>query len=368
MDEKEYYREVKDYEKKLQKILKDVNLSYPKPLNSREERKKFFKAIADDTKYNPQFRYEQREYDDNVILELKKLKKEIKVRNDLYGFKKLLKDKIDEKINTILLYKYWGHEKCFPYNEKVMGKPNFLLLLKAKKFCRNFKREKVRFTRISSRKLGNELKKEVKRLTRLKVRVEYPQLANKLNISPIDRVIRINPSERYTTLDLRRLSVHEIGTHFLRYYNAKKYATYLLQSGTAGYSHSEEGLAVYTEELKGVLSKAQMYIYAGRVIATYYTSKMDFYDLYNLLKEYGYKDRDAFTIAFRAKRNICDTSIKGGYTRDFIYFHGYYEIKKYAKKNDIKALYLGKFSLKDVKYIKKYLNKYKDKTTTILEQ
>ena len=88
-----------------------------------------------------------------------------------------------------------------------------------------------------------------------------------------------------------------------------------------------------------------------------------------ILKKYGFKDKDAFTITFRAKRNLCDTSQPGGFTKDYVYFSGYYKIKDYVKGDieKLKDLFIGKIKLKDLKILSKFLEKNKNKIRTIFD-
>ena len=53
---------------------------------------------------------------------------------------------------------------------------------------------------------------------------------------------------------------------------------------------------------------------------------------------------------------MCDTSQKGGYTRDYVYFEGYLEVKKHLEKypQDFDKLFIGKIKLKDLKTLKRF--------------
>jgi len=90
-----------------------------------------------------------------------------------------------------------------------------------------------------------------------------------------------------------------------------------------------------------------------------------FYNVYLRLKKYGFKNTDAFAITYRAKRNLCDTSEVGGFTKDYVYFSGYDKVKSYVKKHDIKDLFIGKVKISDLKVIKKFVEKYRDKIVVI---
>lgn len=363
-----YFSEIEILENQISELLKDVSLSFPKPINSKFERDKFFKKLEDGEIYYPQLTFENREYPIELIPQIEKLAKQINLDSDKYGIKKLIKEKLEYNVLQIQCFSSWGSQTSSKFAKELFGSPDDEILFQAKEFCNSFKRETVKFTRITPQRVGEELQEEVKRLTQEDLIVEITQLPNKVNISPFERLVKLNPNERFTTLDLKRLKVHEIGVHYMRYFNAKMLSDCkILQKGTANYIRTEEGLAVYTEELKGVLSKAQMYIYAGRVIAVHYAQKLDFYNLFMLLKEYGFKDSDAYTLCFRAKRNLSDTSQIGGYPRDYTYFDGYFKIKKFSKENDLKELYFGKFKLEDYETIKEFIKLKKEKIVTILE-
>lgn len=365
-ENKEYLQEYLDYEKQYLDLIHQIDTSYPKPLNSKEERKKFFKKLKKKEIYNPQFKFENKEISEESLQKLQELSSSIKLYKDEYHLKKLLKQKIEEDILLLKCHKQWGNKHSCNYSIKIYNSPSMFLVLRAKLFCRNFQRERVKFKRITAKKVGEELQREVKRLTGDTIKVQYKRLANKMNIIAHSKLIEINPSESYTSLDLERLKVHEIGVHYIRYYNAKQLTPVkLFERGTDHYIATEEGLAVYSEERAGVLSKAQMYIYAGRVLATYYAQKMDFYSLYHYLKQYGYKDNDAFSLALRAKRNLEDTSKLGGYTKDHIYFKGYYEVKAFAKKYPLHHLFFGKFKIEDYKYLKPLIIAHEKEIKTI---
>ncbi|USN44349.1 MAG: DUF1704 domain-containing protein [Candidatus Woesearchaeota archaeon] len=357
---KAYLEEVMEIEKKLSKIIPDSHDdNYPKPLNSKEEKEKFFAALEKKEVYNPQFTYEKLLYKDADIEKLRSFK--IDIKNDHFGFKKLLKEKSLERYYIAKAFQHWGETSSTQYIIQAKGIPSPEIVKKAQQFCKTYKREKVRFRRITPQKVGEELQKEVKRKTGEDIKIIFKPLANKLNINSKEGEIKINPLEAFTTLDLERLRVHEIGVHYMRYWNCKNFGIKLLQTGTANYLETEEGLAVYAEDLNHVLSKAQLFIYAGRVLATHFAQTQSFYELFHTLRKYKFKENDAFTLSLRAKRNLCDTSQHGGYTKDYVYFKGYFKIKEFAEENDINDLFIGKIKIEDLPILKFFLEKNKNK-------
>lgn len=362
-----YFKEIEKIEKKYHKIVSQFDTSFPKPINFLEEKKKFFAAIADDRKYNPFIKYEKKIFDEKLIDELKNIK--IDLRNDKYKFKRLYKKRIVDKINEFECHKNWGNIISTKFVIKYRGKPSRFLLARAKHYCRNYKRQVVKFTRLSCEEVGSALRDEVKRLTGDDIKTVYVQRPSKVNIDPSFGVVKINPNAQFTSLDLKRLLVHEIGTHYMRYYNGRNMGLRILEKGTSNYIETEEGLAAYVEELKGVASKAQMFIYAGRVIATFYSLKMGFYDVFSILRSYGFKEEDAFMITYRAKRNLTDTSLKGGFTKDYVYFSGYHKVKKYVGKNKkrLRRLFVGKVKISDLRLLRKFIKIHYNDIKTIFD-
>lgn len=362
--EKQYWKEVREIEKIYEQYMTSFPLKYPKPLNLQEEKRKFFKALVDDIIYNPQIHFEKKRFNFLKLEELKNL--EINTSQDLYGFKKLYKKRLKTKLIQLEYHRQWGQYESGQFAIKYWKLPSLLLLIKAKYFCKKFKRERVKFTRSTPRKIGMALKEEVFTLTKNKINLRYIDMPAKVNILPYENLIQINKNESFNSLDLKRLKVHEIGTHYMRYYNGCRQKINLLETGTANYLETEEGLAAYMEDLAGVSSKAQMFIYAGRVIASYYAPKKSFYEIFKILKKYNFRDAAAFAITYRVKRNLSDTSQKGGYTKDYVYYKGYYKVKKFAKNNDIKDLFIGKIAISDMKLIKNYIKENRNKIVTIL--
>ena len=365
--EKNYLTQVKEIEKIYVDMLKNFDVTFPKPLNLKSEKKIFFQKLADDEVYNPLIKYEKKEIDLEKINLYKKRIKKISTSNDLYGLKKLYKKRLKTKLIQIRYQKNWGNQSCVKDVMKYWGEPDYFLLRKAKKICLEYKREKVKFTRLTNVKFANELKKEVYRLTRTKIKVRYDNIHSKMNIEPYMKIIEINKNERFTSLDLERLKIHEIGVHYLRYYNGHKMNVKILETGTANYLETEEGLAAYAENEKGVLSKAQMFVYAGRVIATHYALKKSFYEVFQILKKYGFTNKVAFAITYRSKRCLNDTSLKGSFTKDYVYLKGFYSVSQYAKKYEIKDLFIGKIGIDDVKLVQKFINKNKHRIISIFD-
>lgn len=358
--DKKYFDEIKEIEKIYSEFSKLTPLGFPKPKNLDLEREKFFKYFEKGEVYNPQMKYGKTKHNISAIEQIREKVMNINISNDIYGIKKLYKKKLVSRFLQVGYHDNWGDKLSSDFALKYWKKPDQLLVLKAKRFCKKYKREIVSFDRVDSKFCGDELKKELKILTGDNVKIEYVNLASKVNIEPNQQLIEISKGEEFTTLDIKRLKAHEIGVHYMRYYNARKFGIKLFETGTEGYLETEEGLAAYNEFDKGVLSNAQMFVYAGRVLATHYCVKKSFYEIFNILKSYGFTDKVAFAICFRVKRNLCDTSLPGGFTKDFVYFKGFLKVQKFAKTNDINKLFIGKISIDNLKVLEKFINLHYD--------
>ena len=360
MNDSMYFSQIQEIELKLAKITSSISKQYPKPLNSKEEKKKFFEHLHENKVYNPQIRYESRDIPESIFSQLEELKTSISLKNDKYNIKKLLIQKIDERISMLKAYKYWGDIKSTQYSIKSKGSPNIDEFNKAVEFIKSYRRSKIKFKRVTPQKVGEELQKEVLRLTNQNIEVIFKPLANKILIRAKHGQIIINPEESFRSIDIERLKVHEIQTHYMRYFNSKKIPIEMFHTGTSNYILTEEGLAVYMEYSHDVLSQAQLFIYAGRTVATYLCTQMSFYELFEYLHNLGFKQEDAYKITFRAKRNLNDTSQLGGYTKDYVYFVGFYKVKEHLEKHpeNLEKLFLGKIKIEDLELLHEFISKF----------
>lgn len=354
-----YLKELKKIEAHFLRLNEEISLRNQRCLNLESEKTLFFDSLADGLVYNPQFVYEEFLIDKRSLNASEKLYRNIDLKHDIFSLKKIYKEKLKNFISSVYAHLHWGQPASTDYVVQVKGKPSWFLLQQAKSYCRNYKTKLVKRRKIKAEILGKKLQAYVLDKTGEELELRYTSgMPSKVNISPFHHTLDINPEAKLFQRDVERLKAHEIDVHFMRYFNAKKLDFHIFEVGTAHYLETEEGLAVYNEDRLGVLKKSQMFLYAGRVIAAYYTLKKSFYEIFNILKSYGFKDNDAFNITFRVKRNICDTSQAGGFTKDYVYFSGYNKIKKYARKHKIKDLFYGKYAVEDLPKIKKYL-KYK---------
>ncbi|WP_433532997.1 tyrosine/phenylalanine carboxypeptidase domain-containing protein [Micromonospora sp. CA-263727] len=152
--------------------------------------------------------------------------------------------------------------------------------------------------------------------------VETPEhMVARMSVLGPKRRVRVRPGATFTLPELRRLVVHEIGTHVFRTANASRQTIRLLGHGLAGYLHTEEGLAVWHEERAGLTAVDVTRRYALRYVACDAALRGDFHSVVDELIGHTTME-EAFQIAVRVKRGLVDTSAPGGFLKDMAYFGG----------------------------------------------
>jgi hypothetical protein len=150
--------------------------------------------------------------------------------------------------------------------------------------------------------------------------------------------------------DLEGLIYHELGTHVLRRTNYEQQPWFRKKrkNGFSEYLKTEEGLAV----LHALYPRKYPFAYLAALnfIATIKAQEESFLEVWQFLHHYLDDNERAFNMAFKKKRGLTDTSLPGGFTKDYVYFEGFVENTKFLIENDfpIKELYFGKLSSKDI--------------------
>ena len=141
---------------------------------------------------------------------------------------------------------------------------------------------------------------------------------------------------------------HEVGTHILTYFNGRTQPFRQLYSGLAGYEELQEGMAVLAEYLVGGLSRPRVRLLAGRVAAVKCLIEgASFIETFRTLnRDYGFEQRNAFTITARVYRG-------GGLTKDAVYLRGLVKLLKYLEMGgDVVPLLVGKIAADHVPVIR----------------
>lgn len=117
---------------------------------------------------------------------------------------------------------------------------------------------------------------------------------------------------KYTRRTIRGALNHEIGTHFIRKENNKKQPWYKSKKlKFASHIATEEGLASINQLYHSFFvngDKPLLYKSACNYVAAFFSSKMAFQDLFNVLKRYMSDPERTWNLCVRVKRGISDTS------------------------------------------------------------
>lgn len=311
------------------------------PTNIISEEKKVLK----DQEYNPEFHYKP--LTSNLI----------KLRNDLRKIKiprtnigKILHEKRIELLKDVFMLKSLGTKEFTKHSLAHYGRPSKELLNKAKRFLllKPEKNNELVLGKISI------VKKFLYSLMKHNSNCEIVErdMAATAAVNSHKKKLYLNPNRAFTESDLQRLTVHEVGTHIKRGENARKQKLNLFLIGFPGYLATEEGLAMYNEEKAGLLTNNLLRNYAARVVGVDLALKNSFNIVYNSLREF-LPDEDALKISIRVKRGLKNTSKPGGFTKDFVYLQGWYDVRRFvAKGGNVKDLYMGKIGVRHVPILK----------------
>ena len=315
------------------------------PINADIEKAKLMK----DRLYDPILRYRKPLNNFDLI---KKELQDMKTEPTIIGH--LLKQKKKELINLVDLIKSVGTREFTHRAILQYGKPDVDLVRKARVLL-NLETEthSVHYDSVST------IKKFLDVLLRhgFNWQVKKADIVVGASFNVTRKTIYINKNKLFSENDIKRLIVHEIGTHITRAENGKNQHYKLFYVGFPNYLITEEGLAVYNEEKAGLLTNNILKTYAGRVIAVDLALKNSFSTTYNSLLEFFSKE-EAWILTLRAKRGLIDTSKAGACPKDYLYLAGLYKVKEFVRKGgSIKDLYIGKIGTEHVPLLKYFKNR-----------
>lgn len=327
-------------------------LRYISPLNAEREKSKFMKAHAAGKTYNPVLEYEPLGPEiKGFCRDLSKIRGKIeKCRRSLlapYCIKK-----IDNVLYLLDLFKMRDQAHApSSFGEKMAelhGSPPETLVRTAWGNLKRLK-EVEEVETLDSAAIRRVFEKEI-HISGLDWELRPARGSGaKLAVNSLRREIYIDHSARFPETSVKRYLCHEIRTHVFRAENGKIQPFRIFLSGFPAYGETEEGLAVYNEYRSGFLDPATLKKYSARVVVAAECKEATFSELYEEILPYFPPDM-AYTLVQRVKRGLTDTSLPGGYTKDFIYLSGYEKVRAFMEKQAseseaLKVLYCGKIGL-----------------------
>jgi hypothetical protein len=333
-------------------------------LNLEEEYEKFINARKAGLKYYPQLVMHPNKFSENGLLQRLEA-----LRNKFMNFNCFLSKYYIESINDyIVKVKYTIKKNDNVPNTYYLDTPpsleNYELALKTIKE-HPYEIIKDGDRTIPAKVAQKELQKYIDELG-YKWKIELnDEMMPRMNVNT-NQVMRVKSTAHFSNDDIEGLKQHEIEGHIGRRYYGMKTGLYLFLYGMLGRNTLDEGLAVYNSLHKVKKQKKNvLFNIALKTCVVYQLNKLDFCELFDYVKSLTntMSDRKIFGVLIRAKREILDMRLPGGWHDDMSYFCGYQIVKKMTDKerDDILKYNIGPDQIKDLPEIKKFLklNKFK---------
>lgn len=264
---------------------------------------------------------------------------------------RLLRDKAREQIIWNRLVQARGRPEALQLSRALFGAPKPRLVARARAILRDlppFGAEKGRILDQAAFMAGLRACLKAEGLKGWKV-VPLPR-EGATNVVPAKRQIQVANRPRFSELELRRLSVHEVGVHALRAANGFTQDLRIFGVGLAGYQSTEEGLAVFCELRSGTCESAVLKKYAARVLAVDAVARgLGFRETFDVLRGEGVGADRAWTCSLRAHRG-------GGLLKDQVYLKGLFEILAFRRRGGkVEELFLGKIGIGELELLRPLL-------------
>lgn len=316
---------------------------YEHPANMRQERERLFTAFEAGQSYNPQFTYTQFKGADTKPLE--NLRDEVDPSQSVWHH--ILYDKIDVALRTIAHVD--DHDPIYITETTLglFGPVTEELLQDANNILGTYPRQKRKRT-ITAIHAADKLKRKLAAvgLTGWSVKLS-PRMHARMMVRSSSQEIVVRLNSRFSKKEMRRLMVHEIGTHVFRAANGAAQPVSLLRTGGyPGYTLTEEGMATYHEMHYGLQDTNTLRRYALRVLAADISQQGTFFDVFAELIKHTSRG-EAFQIARRAKRGFADTAQPGVHIKDKVYLEGFQQVRDHLQEHpeDYPLLMSGKVAL-----------------------
>jgi alpha-L-glutamate ligase-like protein/uncharacterized protein (TIGR02421 family) len=337
----------REIDQKLINIDRKIKLLYHlRPLNLDSEKKKFFK----EEDYNPQFEYPELKFDPQELLHQLE-----KIHTDDSPLGKIFENKRQEIINKTLLLDARDEEKFTEISTRLFGHPSKAEVEKCKGFINavDMKKKNPNENLLNAAKAKEIFEKTFEKygLKSWKVKIKDNMVAN--CVAGKNNQLFIKADAEFSRERIEALIVHEIETHILTAENGKMQPYDIFNRGLANYLKTQEGLAMYNVEQQRNENFEENHRALTHVVAISKAISGSFQDAFQEIIALGINPNDAFRSCLKAKRGLMDTSKKGAFTKDYIYFKGYYQVKKFIEEGGkIKDLYRGKMDIKDLEDVK----------------
>ena len=328
------------------------------PINLAQEKEKFF----DSDTYEPQFTYKiVKNRNAEVFKELSSLKEIVDVDPRISSFYlQLIESKKD---SSDLMHAVGNNELVTDISLKKYGKPSSLLFRNSARVLRG-KVDGYNLVKYPKIRKGDMLGYDeivnvfntvfdTLDLDGWSVAQSQNIVKNGVKVGIKRKQILVDPNIERSKFKLRKTLIHEVGTHVLRAVNGSKSGFEALgKANLPEYLDVEEGLATWNESNMDLLTIRWLKEKAALVWGIYIGEKLTFRQLYNSMLGVLPK-KSAFSVTYRIKRGLGDTSYPGMYYKDIVYFRGFGKVTRQLEKDKslYEKLYAGKIDFKQCEWV-----------------
>jgi uncharacterized protein (TIGR02421 family) len=343
------YGDLFEIDANLDRLVKKIELlNYVNPLNIEKEKHRFFASKYTE---NPSFKYPKLKFNGYELHRLFFTQRLERIKDD--NIKKLYQEIIYYYSNMIQCIETIGEPRKFHYNSlRVYGTPNDKDVQNAR-FILHFADEPLSndMEKIYSAKEAKSYFEDFGKQYDFPVNIKIAtHLSAEAMVSNSAQALLIKKNSKFSKNELRTLANHEIGVHLVTTFNGVEQPLQIFSNGFPNNVETQEGLAVFSEYMSGVLSLKRLKELAYRVLASDSLIKgYSFADTFDMIhNQYKLNREEAFTITLRAHRG-------GGFTKDRLYLSGLRKIyKRYLKEDSMDTMLTGKVTLefeKNIKYL-----------------
>lgn len=335
-----------EIDQKLIKIDEKLKLLFHlRPLNLDEQKDEFFKNF----KNNPEFVYAELKFDTyNLRKELDQVTTDDSPLGLLFAKKK---QEIAKKIN---LLDFRGYAQEFTDSSiELYGIPSEDMVAEARELLLKSEAEYTQPTGIITAEEAKVTMDKVFKsygLNNWEVKIKESMVSDA--IAGKNNRLFLRKGATFTESRIDNLIIHEIETHILTAENGKSQPYELFNRGLANYLETQEGLAIYNILNKNHEEAKNLYLSLSLVLAVDMAMRHSFVEIFEKMLDYKIPPERAWRTAVKVKRGLENTQEPGGFTKDFLYYKGYKQIKEFvATGGKIKDLYRGKFNAADMDYV-----------------
>ncbi|MBF0196250.1 MAG: flavohemoglobin expression-modulating QEGLA motif protein [Planctomycetes bacterium] len=309
-------------------------LSYVNPINLQQERSNFFKSAY---RKEPNFKYKQLTVDPYMFRE--KLYRLPLQRIQDSSIQRLYQQTIDSMASKINLLTSIGSEE-FLYNSLICyGEPDIIDIRNAQ-----FIMYSSPFADGDSDDIYDvDFALLAFKSAMLDYEIDFPIVVSSKIIAGamVDnnkKKIILNPSRKWSKMNLDALIHHELGVHALTTANAEEQVLNIFKIGLPGNTETQEGLAILSEFCSGNLTLGRLKTLATRNIAIHaMLNRNSFRSVFEkMVDECHLSTEEAFRVTSRAFRG-------GGFTKDHLYLKGFQRAyQNYSTGINLNSLFIGK--------------------------